>query len=186
MTTIRCVLRAASAVLLAAMLLTAAPARAARRGARKVLDVNTATVAELSAVPGMGPKLAAAIADSRDRDGPFEFPAQLTRVKGVGPIKAPRLAKYLSFPAAGEGPGEGLDPWQPGTARPTKPIDLNLAHAGELAALPGLGWALAYRMVAERERDGPFRTLEDLYYVPGITRELIESWRAYLYVEGRP
>ena len=160
-----------------------ARARAGRHGARALVDVNVAGVAELAAVPGMGPKLAAALVESRDVDGPFEFPAQLTRVKGIGAVKAPRLARYLMFPRTGDGPGEGLDRWQPGTARPRHPVDLNTAHAGELAALPGMGWALAYRVVAERERDGAFRTLEDLYYVPGITRELIESWRSFLYVE---
>lgn len=50
---------------------------------------------------------------------------------------------------------------------PAAPIDPNTATAAELDRLPGVGPALAARIVEERER-GPFRTLEDLTRVPGI------------------
>jgi competence ComEA-like helix-hairpin-helix protein len=47
------------------------------------------------------------------------------------------------------------------------PIDPNTATAAELARLPGVGPALAARIIAERER-GPFATLDDLRRVRGI------------------
>lgn len=50
---------------------------------------------------------------------------------------------------------------------PAAPIDPNTATAAELDRLPGVGPALAARIVAERER-GPYRTVEDLTRVPGI------------------
>jgi competence protein ComEA len=59
-------------------------------------------------------------------------------------------------------------------ARRSKPlapgelIDPNTASAEELDRLPGIGPALADRIVAERERGGPFRTVEELQRVPGI------------------
>jgi competence protein ComEA len=47
-------------------------------------------------------------------------------------------------------------------------LDPNTASAEELDRLPGIGPALAARIVAERERGGPFRSAADLQRVPGI------------------
>jgi DNA uptake protein ComE-like DNA-binding protein len=163
--------------------LLAAPADAARRGAgpRALVDVNVAGVDELARVPGVGQRLARALVDSRDREGPFRRPAELARVKGFGPVNAPRVARYLLFAEVGEGPGERFDE-APGR-RPERPLDVNLATPEELAPLPGMGWALSYRVVGERERNGAFRTLDDLLYVRGVTAEHVRAWRAHLYVE---
>jgi competence protein ComEA len=48
------------------------------------IDVNTASVDELEALPGIGPTLAAAIVDDRGRNGPFRSVDDLTRVPGIG------------------------------------------------------------------------------------------------------
>lgn len=51
---------------------------------------------------------------------------------------------------------------------PGEQIDPNTAAEEELDRLPGIGPALAARIVAERERGGPFQSLEDMERVPGI------------------
>lgn len=51
---------------------------------------------------------------------------------------------------------------------PTGPFDVNSAPVDTLVHLPGIGPALAARLVAEREAGGPFRDLEDLQRVRGI------------------
>ncbi len=51
---------------------------------------------------------------------------------------------------------------------PTGPLDLNRATARELEALPGLGPALARRILAYRESHGPFRAVRELEQVSGI------------------
>jgi competence protein ComEA len=48
------------------------------------INVNTATADELEALPGIGPTLAAAIVQERDRNGPFRSVDELTRVPGIG------------------------------------------------------------------------------------------------------
>lgn len=53
------------------------------------------------------------------------------------------------------------------------PINLNLAETNELTRLPGIGPALALRIVAAR----PFRSLDELARVPGIGPGLIERLR---------
>jgi len=55
---------------------------------------------------------------------------------------------------------------------PSGPFDVNRAPADTLLFLPGIGPALAGRIVAERESGGPFRDLEDLQRVRGIGPKL--------------
>jgi competence protein ComEA len=49
------------------------------------LSLNTATVADLDALPGIGPVLAQRIVDHRSAHGPFTSVAQLEDVPGIGP-----------------------------------------------------------------------------------------------------
>jgi competence protein ComEA len=56
-------------------------------------------------------------------------------------------------------------------SRPFEPgerLDPNSASAEELNRLPGIGPVLADRIVAERERGGPFASVADLERVSGI------------------
>lgn len=47
-------------------------------------------------------------------------------------------------------------------------VNLNRASAGQLEQLPGVGPVLAQRIVADREANGPFASLDDLGRVPGV------------------
>ena len=53
-------------------------------------------------------------------------------------------------------------------------LDLNTADEGEIARVPGVGPALARRIVAYRDALGPFATLGDLVVVEGVTPRLVE------------
>lgn len=65
------------------------------------VDVNHAGVDRLTELPGIGPKLAERIVADRTRNGPFRRPADLDRVKGIGPALLKRLTPLLTFgPAA--------------------------------------------------------------------------------------
>jgi competence ComEA-like helix-hairpin-helix protein len=56
-------------------------------------------------------------------------------------------------------------------------VDLNRATAKDLQTLPGVGPALAKRIVAERKKGGEFTSLEDLRRVSGISEKLIDRLR---------
>lgn len=56
-----------------------------------VVNLNSASVSELDALPGIGPARAAAILQERERRGPFASIDELVRVPGLGPSAIARL-----------------------------------------------------------------------------------------------
>ncbi|MEN9937973.1 MAG: hypothetical protein RLZZ387_4552, partial [Chloroflexota bacterium] len=54
-------------------------------------------------------------------------------------------------------------------------LDINTADPEALDALPGIGAAIAERIVAYREENGPFRAVEELQQVKGIGAALFEK-----------
>ncbi|HJZ88671.1 MAG TPA: ComEA family DNA-binding protein [Polyangia bacterium] len=62
-------------------------------------------------------------------------------------------------------------------------IDPNRADAAELTALPGVGPALARKIVEERVRGGRFRSVDDLLRVSGIGEKTLARVRARVRVE---
>ena len=60
-------------------------AGAAAPGAEELLNINTASTAELDSLPGIGQSLAQRIVDYRTANGPFQAVEDLQNVKGIGP-----------------------------------------------------------------------------------------------------
>jgi competence ComEA-like helix-hairpin-helix protein len=60
------------------------------------------------------------------------------------------------------------------------PLNLNRATADDLDALPGLGPALARRIVDYRQAHGPFKQIEDLSEVSGIGPHNLPKLKPYL------
>lgn len=60
------------------------------------------------------------------------------------------------------------------------PIDLNRATAEDLDAIPGLGPALAKRIVEYRQAHGAFKKVEDLQVVSGMGPRNLEKLKPYL------
>jgi competence protein ComEA len=60
------------------------------------LDLNRAGVGDLLLLPGVGPKLAARILEERDRRAGFASVEQLAAVKGVGPKKLAQLRELVA------------------------------------------------------------------------------------------
>lgn len=58
-----------------------------------LIDVNKATLKELEILPGIGPKLAQAIIDSR----PYEYAEDLLEVKGIGEKKLAAIIPLISL-----------------------------------------------------------------------------------------
>lgn len=65
-------------------------------------------------------------------------------------------------------------------------INVNTAPPEKLQELPGIGPALAARIVAYREEHGPFSRIEDLTHVSGIGPKTIDGFRNLITVGDDP
>ena len=61
-----------------------------------LVDLNSAGVADLDVLPGIGPVLAQRIVDHRSRQGPFRSVEELDDVPGIGPAIAAELAELVT------------------------------------------------------------------------------------------
>ena len=57
---------------------------------------------------------------------------------------------------------------QSGTAQPASLVNLNTATAADFEKLPGIGPAMAIRIVEYRQKNGNFKKVEELMNVQGI------------------
>ncbi len=81
-------------------------------------------------------------------------------------------------PAPPAGAAGGADgPGAPGAAAATAAIDINTASATQLEELPGVGPATAAAIIAHREQNGPFTSVDDLLDVRGIGEAKLDALR---------
>ena len=134
------------------------------------IDPNRADAIELDRLPGIGPTTARRIVQLRDSGVVFKRAEDLLRVRGIGAGTLERLRATIdvSAPPPGGRPSGGR------AAAAT--IDVNRASAAELQALPGIGPALAERIVNER-RERMFASMDDLVRVKGIGPAIVERLR---------
>jgi competence protein ComEA len=59
-------------------------ADAGKAAVQPSVNLNTATVAQLETLPGVGPAMAARIIEHRQKNGPFKKVEELMNVKGIG------------------------------------------------------------------------------------------------------
>jgi competence protein ComEA len=93
---------ATACLLVHAPSLSAAQGKAAPRSAAakpapgKVVNINTASAAELDGLPGIGAKTAALIVDYRQKNGPFKKIEELMNIRGVGEKNFLKLKDHIS------------------------------------------------------------------------------------------
>jgi ethanolamine utilization protein EutM len=101
----------------------------------------------------------------RPPEAPAEVPPSPPEVPPEAPPEAPPKAPPKEAPAkpAPEVAGEAVQ------------VDVNAASAEELVVLPGIGPALARRIVAYREEHGAFASVDQLKEVKGISESLLAA-----------
>jgi competence ComEA-like helix-hairpin-helix protein len=155
-------------------------------------DVNLMGHADLVALPGVGPTLAAQILAARERKGRFQSLEELDEISGIGPRKLDTLREYLftanppdsaskeSSPATIQdastpilqslAASEGVTP-----AHSNSPVRLNTATQEELESIPGIGKTFAERILARRALLGRFRSWAEIGEVSGIGEKRLEN-----------
>ena len=69
-------------------------------------------------------------------------------------------------------------------SQPSGVVNINTASAQELQLLPRVGPALAGRIIAFREANGPFRTVDEILAVKGIGESSFEKLEPYIVTSG--
>ncbi len=137
-------------------------------------DINTATVEDFDAVPGIGKTRAQAIIQYRDRMGGFKSLEQVKDIAGVGKKMFALLEN--NFFVEEETPARAADGY-PDQAPPAAPqqtssahgfVNINTASVQQLCTLEGIGETLAQRIIEYREKYGGFKSIEELKDVHGI------------------
>jgi len=70
-------------------------------------------------------------------------------------------------------------------AAPAQSVNVNTATATQFEALPGIGPSMAQRIVAYRDKNGPFKKLEDLMNIQGIGEKSFLKLRPFLTMGGQ-
>ena len=141
-------------------------------GPGETVDVDRASLVELTRLPKVGPRLAKTILADRARHGAFGSLAGLDRVAGVGPGLLHTLEPHVVFSGATVSPAIAV----------AAPLNLNTATLQQLDSLPGVGPAKAAAILQYRQDHGPFSQVEQLTGVPGFGPAAVSRLREHLAV----
>ena len=94
--TYRRVVAAVLAMALAVLVVPGLASAASKPDPSGRVNINTASVEQLTALPGVGAKLAARIVEQRQKSGAFRSTQELMNVKGIGEKNFAKLEAWLS------------------------------------------------------------------------------------------
>lgn len=149
------------------------------------INLNVADRSQLMQIPGIGPGMADAILEHRQRYGRIESLEELEDLPGVGPKSIEKIRGWLTIgpgsPRTLLEPVEKLERKTPARKSTVGTINVNTASVEDLVRLPGIGPKLAAAIVAERSRK-LFGSVEDLTRVTGIGPKTLEKLRPLICV----
>lgn len=131
-----------------------------------VIDINTASVEEWKALPGIGESISNRIIKYRERSGGFARMEELTGVFGLQDSVVDQIKPYLRV--------------NPQTVPKSS---LNRASAYLLALKTGIPEAVAKDIVRIRIQKGNYTDFEELKQIPNLTTEMWQRIRAAFEIE---
>ena len=100
---------------------------------------------------------------------------------GIPALALAAVTLMLATPAAAAAPAKGIDA-KDAKQEATAAVDVNTATVEELMSVRGIGQVVAQRIAEYREKNGPFKTVDDLLKVQGIGEKSLEKLRGSLTV----
>lgn len=152
----------------AALVLLLGPlaAQAGAAAKAKKIDLNTATLAKLEALKGVGPSLAGKIIAAR----PFKSVDDLKNVSGIGQAKYDGIRGLVTV----EEEEATVNP----RLKPGQTININTASEAQLDSLLGIGPVKAAAIIAGR----PYGKIDDIMKVKGIKEKTFAKIKEYIVV----
>ncbi|MBI1307649.1 MAG: hypothetical protein GC181_13685 [Bacteroidetes bacterium] len=133
-----------------------------RKPELKPVNINSASIADLTQFNGIGNLLAERIIRFRDKLGGFYSPNQLYEVYHLDSAVVSFVKPYLK--------NFGVKQF----------ININTTNADSMAKHPYIGKYLANRIIKYHEQHGIFNKPEELLNIYGVTPELYEKLKPYL------
>lgn len=99
-------------------------------------------------------------------------------------VEVPEKSSEAIRPLVGVGVEPAVMTATSATRLTGEPLNINLADAHELELLPGIGPALAQRIVEYRTANGLFSTVEELEDIQGISLRMVEEMRHLITVDA--
>jgi competence protein ComEA len=104
--TLRRIVATGLALAMAAFMLTGSALAAGKKAPAAKVNINTASVEQLTTLPGVGPKLAARIVEYRQKSGSFRSTQELLNVKGIGEKNYAKIETWLSVGEGSKAPSK--------------------------------------------------------------------------------
>lgn len=137
--------------------------------ASEPVNVNTADLATLETLPGVGASTAQKIIDGR----PYHSISDLEQVKGIGKTKADALKGHVTFGSASKSSKPASTADAKKSSSTAGKVNVNTADLTTLETLPGVGAATAQRIVDGR----PYNNATDLERVKGLSKSKVDAMK---------
>ena len=138
------------------------------------ININTATLSELQAIPRIGPSTARSIIDFRDRNGPFLKKEDLMKVPRIGIKTFARLREFITVGAVSEKDGRVIIKDE--TAENETIDTVSLKRLIDIGISP----MTAVKIVNHREAKGRISSLDALRTLEGMTDEEFKTIKPLL------
>ena len=136
------------------------------------ININTASKTELQKLSRIGPKKAERIIKYRLENGDFKRVEDLAKVKGIGKKTVENLRPNIEVSSKIEFNNEDDNP--------DGKININLAELDELSMMPGIGPSKKKKIIEYREKNGYFKSKEEIMNVKGIGEKIYEKISVFI------
>ena len=129
------------------------------------LNLNRTNLVDLKKIPCLSAPLAKRIFEFITEKGQIKDLTDLLEVKGMSRKRLRELDKYATVMGG-----------HAGSAAWGNKVDLNFASEAELTNLPGISKKMAEKIISFRNSNGGFRSIDELYEIPGLTEKTIKRF----------